>query len=72
MDVGDVVSVTDEFGKRHNGLVTAVHGPSCINVVYISDDPAKRDPYGNQMERLSSLSKKSEFTAPNGRFFEEM
>lgn len=31
------------------------YGPS-INVVYVSSDPAKRDPYGNQLERLSSLS----------------
>lgn len=72
MEIGDVVKVTDEHGKTHNGLVTAVHGPTgqCINAVYISDDPTKRDPYGHQMERLSSLQAKSEYTAPNGRFFE--
>lgn len=68
--VGDVVKVTDEVGVEHNGLVTAVHGPACINVVYLSADPAKRDPYGQQMERLSSLQKKSVTTAPRGRFYE--
>ena len=70
MEIGDVVRVPDEHGVEHNGLVTAVHGPQCINAVYVSDDPAKRDPYGVQMERLSSLQAKSAFTAPNGRFFE--
>ena len=70
MEIGDVVKVTDEHGKVHNGLVTAVHGPACINTVFISDDPTKRDPYGHQLERLSSLQAKSEHTAPNGRYFE--
>jgi hypothetical protein len=27
----------------------------CINVVYVSEDETKRDPYGQQLERLSSL-----------------
>lgn len=69
-NVGDVVKVTDELGVSHNGLVTAVHGASCINAVYITKDQSKRDPYGNQVERLSSLSKKSDNTAANGRYYE--
>jgi hypothetical protein len=67
--VGTVVKVTDETGVEHFGLVTAVHGPECINVVYVSTDPTKRDPYGHQTERLSSLQKQSEHTALNGRFY---
>jgi len=45
--------------------------PSCINVVYVSKDPAKHDPYGNQLERLSSLQHESmvqNMTVP-GRFY---
>lgn len=68
--VGDPVVVVDETYGEHIGLVTCVHGQfnsdtvlahtgrpyvPCINVVYVSKDPAKRDPYGAQVERLSSL-----------------
>lgn len=63
--VGDPVRVSDETYGEHVALVTAVHGPwrdndgnpfvPCINVIYVSTDPAKKDPYGQQTERLSSL-----------------
>lgn len=58
--VGDAVWVVDEQYVGHHGLVTAVHGSfethvPCINVLYISSDESKRDPYGVQPERLSSL-----------------
>lgn len=65
--VGDTVKVVTEDRQEVNALVVAVHGegftpegtmgsgPS-INVVYVSTDPHKRDPYGNQLERYSSLS----------------
>ncbi len=59
--VGDPVRVVDEQYGEHVGLVTAVHGAfsetftPCINVAYISSDGSKRDPYGQQVERLSSL-----------------
>lgn len=59
---GDAVRVVDENYVEHNALVTTVHGgfggayvPS-INVVYVSADEGKRDPYGQQLERMSSLS----------------
>jgi hypothetical protein len=42
-------------------------GPT-INVLYVVDDPAKRDPYGNQIERLSSTSHKLNSSAP-GRYW---
>lgn len=58
---GDPVKVVDENRVEHVGLVTTVHGgfggtyaPS-INAVYVSADPGKTDPYGRQVERLSSL-----------------
>jgi len=61
---GDPVRVVNEQYGAHIGLVTAVHGAfslaegayvPCINVVYVAADAAKRDPYGQQVERLSSL-----------------
>jgi len=67
---GDHVVVVDEHYEHHHGLVTVVHGQfggayvPCINVVYISADPAKRDPYGQQVERMSSLQHYSQ--GPNG------
>lgn len=59
---GDPVRVVDENYVEHIGLVTTVHGTfdstyaPGINVVYVSADPGKRDPYGQQIERLTSLS----------------
>lgn len=62
VEVGDVVSIVNENYEEHFALVTAIHGnnweqftPS-INCVYLSSDPSKSDPYGRQLERLSSLS----------------
>lgn len=68
---GDPVVVVDEHYEQHHALVTVVHGAfqvggyvPCINVVYVSGDPAKRDPYGQQLERMSSLQHFSQ--GPNG------
>jgi hypothetical protein len=69
LKIGDVVTYRDEVGVEHNALVTAVHGPDCINVAYLSADPAKHDSYGRQVERDSSVQRQSDVTAPNGRYF---
>lgn len=67
---GDHVTVVDEHYEEHHALVTAVHGAfggayvPCINVVYVATDAAKRDPYGQQLERMSSLQHLSQ--GPNG------
>lgn len=59
---GDIVIYHDEVGKPYNALITSggfEHGGSAtgwINVLYVSDDPAKRDNYGRQIERQSSVS----------------
>ena len=79
--VGDPVVVVDEQYREHVGLVTCVHGTfsdsyvPCINVVFVSKDPDKRDPYGAQVERLSSLQHQSQ--GPNqmprpGRYWANM
>ena len=66
---GDAVRIVNETYEEHDALVTTVHGtfgtytPS-INAVYVSSDPAKHDPYGQQLERLSSLAHFN--TGPNG------
>lgn len=62
--IGHAVRVVDENYHEHVGLVTAVHGVfgdddtapvPCINVVFVSREESKHDPYGRQLERLSSL-----------------
>lgn len=53
--VGDVVIYYDPVGKPHNALVTAVWSKTCLNVVIISSDETKTDPYGRQIERYTSL-----------------
>jgi hypothetical protein len=53
--VGDVVMYHDSLGVAHNALVTAVWSETCINVVFISDDESRRDSYGRQIERQTSL-----------------
>jgi len=70
---GDVVTYTDEVGVKHDALVTVYFGgdrpDGALNCVYVSLDNSKSDPYGNQLERASSVSRKSEHTA-HGRFWE--
>jgi hypothetical protein len=70
--VGDAVIYTDEVSVEHDALVTAYHGGDqpnmSINCVYVSSDPEKRDPYGNQLERAASVMRESEYSA-HGRFW---
>ena len=73
--MGQHVTVVDELGVRHDGLVTANWGShvpgctsTCINVVYVSSDMAKHDCYGQQKEHMSSCSHATMTTAP-GRYW---
>lgn len=75
IEIGSAVTVVDEVGVTHVGLVTAIHGeerddwkPS-INAVYVSSDLQKYDPYGRQVERLSSLSHQSNVGSTPGRYW---
>lgn len=82
--VGDVVHVVNENYESHAALVTCVHGEfpevtegsyiPCINVVYLSSDIGKNDPYGRQMERMSSLQHYSQVQGmPRpGRYWENV
>lgn len=65
MKVGDAVKFVDSLRVKHYALLTAVHDGGqgtpnpAVNLVYVSQDPAKRDPYGHQLERSSSVVHKS-------------
>lgn len=56
--VGDTVIWHDSTGGAHKALVTAVWSPNCINVVFVSDDIARQDTYGRQIERATSCNHK--------------
>ena len=63
--IGDHVIHIDSRRRRHNALVTAVHGEiseyekdgrkelsiPCVNLTYVSSDAQKVDDYGQQLER---------------------
>ena len=68
LEIEDVVTYKDEFGVDHKALVTSIHSNDCINVVYLSSDEAKRDSWGRQVERASSVQRQSDVTA-HGRYF---
>lgn len=79
ISIGDHIKVRDEQGTLHDGLVSQQWGepgrvikdgaqPPAINVLFVSADTEKTDPYGRQIERLSSCSHKSVTTAP-GRYW---
>jgi hypothetical protein len=61
---GECVEYIDEVGSSHLALVTAAWGspafdpdgmgPS-INLVWVTPDEGKRDPYGRQIERNTSV-----------------
>ncbi len=57
-EIGSVVIYTTPKGVDCNALVTAVwgHSAACLNVVFVSPDDSKRDDYGRQTQRESSVS----------------
>jgi len=69
LSVGCQVIYTDEHFKDHHALVTAIWAAShehlvqgsdevkhtCVNLVYVSGDDTKDDPYGRQIERNTSV-----------------
>ncbi len=59
--IGDSVIFTDAVAVEHQALVTAVWGTGnpAINIVFVSDDKARTDQYGRQLERHTSVCHKS-------------
>jgi hypothetical protein len=67
--VGEYVIYVDPVARQHKALVTAVHGDTCINAVYVSGDESKTDPYGRQIERQSSLSHRTVLGLAHGNYY---
>ena len=67
-ELGQHVLYTDERGKDHDSLVTAVWSETCINCLFVSSDETKRDDYGRQIERPSSVTKGGP-TSAHGRYW---
>lgn len=59
LKVNDLVIYADPVGKPLNALVTAVWGPTCINIVLVSDNENETDSYGRQIKRFTSVCHKS-------------
>lgn len=66
--VGDSVIFTNPVGDDYTALVTAVWSPTCINVIYTSADETKKDQYGRQVERSTSVQRMADWTA-HGNYF---
>jgi len=65
---GKHVTFVDPTGKAHDAIVTAdwstkTFDPGALNVVFVSSEPDKRDPYGQQIERATSVPHKSNQSA---------
>lgn len=67
MKVGQSVVYVDPRRQERPALVTAIHSsyenPS-INVVFVNDDEAQRDNYGQKIERATSVPHQSDQKAP--------
>lgn len=79
--VGQHVIYVDGYGKAHKALVTqwwygdslvqdylSKYGDPGCNVVYVTDDKLKRDSYGTQIERQTSVIHKSKQPA-HGNYY---
>ena len=71
------VKYVDHEGVEHDALVTEVHGPEewnqefySVNLVYITKDASKRDSYGAQLERDTSVVHKDNQSALGNYWFE--
>ena len=47
-DVGAHIIFVDPVGARHDALITAVWGTSCLNCVFVVKDPKATDNYGRK------------------------
>lgn len=44
----------DPRGREYAALITEVHGPQCVNLVYVNDVEGQQDAYGQKLLRSSS------------------
>lgn len=66
--IGDVVVFHDTKGKAHNALITCVWSPTMVNLVIVSGDETRKDEYGRQIERPTSVAHVS-ITQAHGYYF---
>jgi len=55
-NIGDAVTFYDSYKVKHPALVTNVFSATCVNLVFVSEDDNKKDDYGRQLERHTSVS----------------
>lgn len=67
-NVGNPVIFVDAHGLQHNALVTAAWSESCVNLIYISPNEDRKDTYGRQTERQTSVVYKDR-TPAYGNYF---
>lgn len=70
---GEVITYVDELSVEHDALVTQYWGGDseggALNCVYVTSDDTKRDPYGQQLERASSVSRFRDGVTAHGRYW---
>lgn len=77
MGEGTVVRYIDEYRQPHQALITKVWNqdengaPTYVNLIYVSSDESKTDPYGRQTERATSVPVKDDNNGA-GRYFETL
>ena len=64
MKIGDAVTYVDPVANERPAVLTAVWGEAyesapSVNLVFVSDDESKHDPYGRQIERATSVVHRS-------------
>lgn len=68
-DLNSQIIFVDSHGVAHSALPTKWWGPMCgpqlgCNLLYVSGDDTKTDPYGRQIERATSVVHKFAQSAP--------
>lgn len=68
-DVGKHCIYVNPVRKEFDALITAVHGPQCVNVTYVTDDPAQRDNYGQKLVRDATSLMHMNVQQAHGQFW---
>lgn len=67
--VGEHVVFCDSSSVDHDALVTVVHGPYCVNLLYVSGNEKEQDQYGRQINRQSSVPIGRDGYSAHGMYF---